>query len=254
MARKKCTSPHCRDTLPIPVPKLDSLPLWCLMIYSSFLASITKIFHLRTEITLLNANLAAYVALLKECADFLRTTSVNSNWPSSVTSSPIMMRGRHLLEKIQSTLGIGEEEKRTPDIKTKEDNVINDNSSGGEMTNSKASLRQARHPGATQKIRTPDEVINVEPGKCHYCHGSKFTRTGNHSLYQVVDVVLKSLVKHYLIWECTCEHCGRHVRAEIPSEAVSGLGSGITATVGLLTSLGVSRRKIQTFFKQTCDI
>ncbi len=254
MARKKRTPPQHRETLPIPLPEIVSLPLWCVMLFSALIASLTENFLLRAKYSLARAKLATFSDLLRKSSDFLRTTSGNSNWPSSVTSSPVMMRGRRLLESINSALGIDGEEKRPLDSsQMKEDGSRGDISDivGAE---GKAKHRKARHPGATQKIHKPDAMIDVEPDECPCCHGRKFTRADTYSLYQVVDVVLKSFVKHYRIWNCTCDHCGRNIRAGIPAEAMPGFGSGVAATVGLLTSLGVSRRKIQAFFKQACDI
>ena len=253
MARKKRTPQQNRETLPIPLPELGSLPLWCVMLFSALIAFLTENFLLRAKYSLASAKLATFSDLLRKSSDFLRTTSVNSNWPSSVTSSPVMMRGRRLLESINSALGIDGEEKRPPDSSQMKEDAKGDISDMVGIEG-KAKHRKARHPGATQKIHKPDAVIDVEPDECPCCHGRKFTRTDTHSLYQVVDVVLKRIVKHFLVWYCTCDHCGREIRAGIPAEAVPGLGSGVATTVGLLTSLGVSRRKIQTFFKQACDI
>ena len=122
------------------------------------------------------------------------------------------------------------------------------------MTDGKSKPRKARHPGATQKILKPDEMIDVEPDECPYCHGHEFTRGDGHTLYQALDLLVKSVVRHYLVWDCTCDSCGRHLRAGIPREAKAGLGPGIGAAVTLLTTLGLSRRKIQAFFKQACGI
>ncbi len=122
------------------------------------------------------------------------------------------------------------------------------------MTGGKSKPRKARHPGATQKFQTPDEIIDVEPDECPYCHGHDFTRGDGHTPYQVIDLLVKSVVRHYLVWDCKCNHCGRHLRAEIPQEAKAGLGPGIGAAVTLLTTLGLSRRKIQAFLKQACGI
>ena len=255
MARKKRTSPRHQATLPVPLPELGSLSLWCVILFSLLLSALTENFLLSAKYSLAKAKLTTFADLLRKCAGFLRTTSGNSNWPPSVTSSPIMMRGRRLLESIQSALGIDGEENRLPDSSSKKEKENSgDAIPDGDKTGGKATPRKARHPGATQKIQKPDAVIDVEPDECPCCHGREFTRADTHSLYQVLDVVLKSFVKHYIIWNCTCAHCGRHIRAGIPSEAMSGFGSGIAASVALLTSLGVSRRKIQAFFKQACGI
>lgn len=253
MPHKKNTSQNNQDNLPTLVPEIGSLSLSSTWNYGVVLSLLTQFYLLKIKYTLVRTKLDTFTDLLRKCADFLRTTSYNSNWPSSVTSSPIMMRGRRLLECINSALEIDEEEKRSPESNKKEKDTTGDISHRVE-TGEKATPRKAHHPGVSQKIHKPDDTIDVDPHECPFCHGHKFTRTDTHSLYQVLDVVLKRVVKHYLIWDCTCDQCGRKVRAEIPKETLPGLGSGIAAMVALLTSLGVSRRKIQSFFKQVCDI
>ena len=120
MARKRQTaSPLQCETLPVLRPEIGSLPLWCMMLFSLLLAALTELFLLRAEHALAKARLATFEALLKKSADFLRTTSENSNWPSSVMASPLMMRGRRLLESINSALAPAGEQKPRPDKKEK---------------------------------------------------------------------------------------------------------------------------------------
>ena len=122
MARKKHTISHRRETLPIPLPDLGSLPLWRTIIFGLFLQTLAQLVCLRAEHALMKARQATFTDLLKKSADFLQTTSGNSNWPSSVTSSPIMMRGRRLLESIHSALGTSREERPVTLIKKEEGN------------------------------------------------------------------------------------------------------------------------------------
>ena len=89
MARKRQpASPHQCETLPVLRPEIGSLPLWCTMLFSLLLAALTELFLLRAEHALAKARIATFEDLLKKSADFLRTSSENSNWPSSVTASP----------------------------------------------------------------------------------------------------------------------------------------------------------------------
>ena len=122
MARKKRKISHRREALPIPHPDPGSLPLWCTVILGLFLQTLAALFRLRAEYALMKARQATFTGLLKKSADFLQTTSGNSNWPSSVTSSPIMMRGRRLLESIHSALGTSREERPVTGNKKKEGN------------------------------------------------------------------------------------------------------------------------------------
>ena len=88
MARKKKRmQSHRCETLPVVRPEIGSLPLWCMLLFTLLLASLTELFLLRAEHALAKARLATFEGLLKKCAAFLRTTSENSNWPSSVMSS-----------------------------------------------------------------------------------------------------------------------------------------------------------------------
>ena len=123
-------SSHCCETLPVLRPELGSLPLWCTMLFSLLLVALTELFLLRAECALAKARLATFEGLLKKSADFLRTTSENSNWPSSVMSSPIMMRGRRLLESINSVLYPAGEEKPRPDRKKKAEKDAGGDASG----------------------------------------------------------------------------------------------------------------------------
>ena len=101
--RKSASPPGC-ETLPVLHPEIGSLPLWCTMLFSLLLAALMEIFLLRAECARAKARLTTFEGLLKKSADFLRTTSENFSWPSSVMSSPVMMRGRRLLESINSAL------------------------------------------------------------------------------------------------------------------------------------------------------
>ena len=128
-----------------------------MLLFTLLLASLTELFLLRAEHALAKARLATFEGLLKKCAAFLRTTSENSNWPSSVMSSPLMMRGRRLLDDISSALGISREETRKPDQKKKDSG---EESSAGGRDGAKAKPRRARHPGAARKRYKPDETVD----------------------------------------------------------------------------------------------
>ena len=113
MARAKRSAPnYSSENLPVIIPDRESLPLWCTLIYSAFLHSLVKIFLLRKDLDDSKVKLRDYESLLTQCADFLNTTSNNSNWPSSVTASPIMDRGRHLLISIRTALGIDDKNRK----------------------------------------------------------------------------------------------------------------------------------------------
>ena len=249
MARtRKSASPHRCETLPVLRPEPGSLPLWCTMLLSFLLAALTELFLLRTEHALAKAKLTAFEGLLRKCAGFLRTTSENSNWPSSVTSSPLMMHGRRLLESISSALGTAGEERQAADAGKREKPA--GGSSGGEKAGAKAKPRRARHPGAARKRFEPDETVDVDAEECPFCRSRHVSRGKGFSLYQVIDIAVRRLVKHFIVWDAVCGDCGRHFRAAPPPDALCGLGTGAVPLAAFLTALGVSRRKIEAFFRQ----
>ena len=132
------------------------------MLFSLLPASLTELFLFRAECALAKARLATFENLLKKSADFLRTTSENSNWPSSVMSSPVMMRGRRLLESINSVPDPAGEEKLRPERKKKAEKDAG-GTPGRDKAGGSAQPRKARHPGASQKIYTPDETRDIYP-------------------------------------------------------------------------------------------
>lgn len=255
MAKKKHSAPYNPENLPVFVHDLVDLPLWCTIIYTAFLSFLIRIVFLRDELAFTNKKLIQRDCLLRRCASFLQTTSKNSNWPSSVMSSPIMDQGRHLLVDIQSALGTTEqaenEKQNTKKPKTKDDTRSSDESS---TRDKKTKPRPAHHPGVTRKVLNPDIVKDVMGAECPHCHKHNIKRGEVFSLYQVIDIVIQRIVTHFRIWECVCDDCGKRFTPELPKEAKGGNGPCITAFIGLLTALGVSRRKIQAFFKQIADL
>ncbi len=153
MARAKKSAPnYSSENLPVVIPDRSSLPLWCTLIYAAFLHSLVKIFLLRKDLDDSKVKLRDYESLLTQCADFLNTTSNNSNWPSSVTSSPIMDRGRHLLISIRTALGID-------DKKQNGERPANEKSQNGTKCSDKPDAtakerkpRASHHPGASRKF------------------------------------------------------------------------------------------------------
>ena len=66
--------------------------------------------------------------------------------------------------------------------------------------------------------------------------------------------MLKKIVTHYRVWECTCIRYGMRVKAEVPPEAQNGFGPGFAAATALLTVLGLTRRKLQAFYRMVGQI
>ncbi|MCR5259444.1 MAG: hypothetical protein K6E40_14960 [Desulfovibrio sp.] len=171
-------------------------------------------------------------------------------------SIPLMMRGRRLLEDINSALSIAGEEKRAPGAGKKKEEE--DENSSGDRVGGKAKPRRARHPGAAWRIRKPDRTEDAEPGECPHCHGHEFASTEDFELRQVLDVALQKLTTHWRLRGCVCRKCGRRVRAGIPPEALAGIGLGLVVAAALLTApacLGgrcrpFSRRSVASTFRR----
>ena len=159
-----------------------------------------------------------------------------------------MMHGRRLLESISSALGTAGEERQAADAGKRGKPA--GGSSGGEKAGAKAKPRRARHPGAAQKRFEPDETVDVDAEECPFCRSRHVSRGKGFSLHQVIDIMVRRLVKHFIVWDAVCGDCGRHFRAAPPPDALCGLGTGAAALAAFLTALGVSRRKIEAFFRQ----
>ncbi|MBO4835229.1 MAG: IS66 family transposase [Lachnospiraceae bacterium] len=255
MARAKRSAPnYSSENLPVIIPDRESLPLWCTLIYSAFLHSLVKIFLLRKDLDDSKVKLRDYESLLTQCADFLNTTSNNSNWPSSVTASPIMDRGRHLLISIRTALGIDDKKQNGERPASEKSQNETNCSDKPDPPAKERKPRKSHHPGASRKILPPDIIKDIDGTECPYCHGHSVRRGKKYTLYQVLDIVIQKVVRHFHIWDCVCNECGKHFKPEIPPEAKNGNGPCITSLIGLFTALGVSRRKIQAFFKQVVDL
>ena len=265
MARKKKARAFNPENLPVFVPETSSLPFWCLLIFHAFLCALTQISLMRNELESSKKKITSFEALLKRSADFLNTTSNNSNWPSSVTASPIMERGRSLLDEIRTSLGIAGRKQTTKkaDNEATQDNTDNTvvEASATEVNEDKASTtekaakpRAPRHPGVNRKQQKPDEIRNVVGQVCPYCHGHNVNRGSTFSIFQTIDILIRKFVTHFHVWDCVCEDCGRHFKPDVPPEGLAGNGHRLTALIGLLTALGISRRKIQDFLRQVADI
>ena len=189
MARKRKSSPPRRcETLPAPLPELSSLHQWVRgVLFSPSCLSGGDLpsspFRARPR----QGEDATFEGLFSESAPAASGRRENSSRPSSVMSSPIMLRrGRRLLECIDSILGAAGQEKRTPGAEKKDSND------------------GARHPGAAQKIHKPGEARNAEPRECPHCHSHVFAPTEDFELRQVLDAKRQKLVTHCLVRICIC--------------------------------------------------
>ena len=182
-----------------------------------------------------------------------------------MTASPIMERGRSLLDEIRAALGLAVRKRTTkkaddgtPQDNTcdtaAEDSATKDTEDKEPAPEKAAKPRAPRHPGVNRKQLEPDETRNVVGRECPHCHGHNVRRGDKFTIYQMLDIVIRRIVTHFSVWDCVCEDCGKHFKPDVPPEAQAGIGPRTTALTGLLTALGLSRRKIQAFLKQVPDI
>lgn len=194
-----------------------------------------------TRIGVLEKENAELRALLGRCADFLSMTTANSNWPSSVMSSPLMQSGSKLLKDIRKVLE--KEPGKQPDALEKskpEETKAESEEASGKKKNRKS------HPGGRQPMLPPDEEIDVIPGECPHCHGTHFVKLSAfiHQLLELPEVKIRCT--HFRIWKCECQDCRKIVNAEIPAEFEAGFGPRFTAMIAELAGdMGGTRRNIE---------
>jgi len=244
-----------------------------LLTFVSMLVLLLAVF--RAELSRLRAELASARkdvevrdGLLRKAVDHLGTTSGNSNWPTSVTSTPFFAKGLRLADGIVKTLGWKSPEE-TPaaesvDVKADADAVETAEPAAPASSpdsqpapskdgKGKPEKRKPRHPGTSQRRYDPDKVVEIRPEKCPHCHGTDLEPLGAN-IFQVLDLVIRMVVTHYRIGKARCRHCGKVFEAPRPHECSSGFGPGLTAFTALLTCLGMTRRKIGALVSQTTGV
>ena len=182
-------------------------------------------------------------ALLERCADFLSMTTANSNWPSSVMSSPLMQSGSKLLKDIRKVLNrdCGTKPHASGDPKPEATKTEPEKSSEKKKT-------RTSRPGGKQPLLPPDKEIDVVPVECPHCHGTHLVKVSAfiHQLLELPE--FKILCTHFRIWKCECKDCRKIVNAEIPSEFEAGFGPRFTAMIAELAGdMGGTRRNIERF-------
>lgn len=209
-----------------------------------------KVLFLTVELKKANARIgvlekenAELRALLGRCADFLSVTTANSNWPSSVMSSPLMQSGAKLLKDIRKVLA--KELVKQPDASKK---LTPDESraESGQATGEKK--KRKTRPGVRQPLLSPDKEVDVIPVECPHCHGTHLVKLSAfiHQLLELPEI--KVLCTHFRIWKCECQDCRTIVNAAIPAEFEAGFGPRFTAMIAELAGdMGGTRRNIERF-------
>ena len=182
-------------------------------------------------------------ALLERCAEFLSMTTSNSNWPSSVMSSPLMQSGSKLLKDIRTVLDGDPKPEVSKDLKPEESETES------EKVPEKKKKRKSR-PGVKQPLLTPDKEIDVIPVECPHCHGTHLVKLSAfiHQLLELPEI--KILCTHFRVWKCECQDCRQIVQAAVPSEFEAGFGPKFTAMIAELAGdMGGTRRNIERFIE-----
>jgi transposase len=104
------------------------------------------------------------------------------------------------------------------------------------------------HPGQRQALLVPTEVIEVKPSACA-CGQTACLDTSPSDTHQVIELPeIQMRVRHVVLYEASCSHCGQVTKAPVPPEAAAGQGPRLTALIGELSgSQRSSRRAVQAF-------
>jgi transposase len=111
------------------------------------------------------------------------------------------------------------------------------------------------HPGHRQALLEPTEVIEVKPRLCA-CGQTGFSDTRPYDTHQVIELPeLHMIVRHVVLHEACCAHCGGVIKAQVPPEASAGYGPRLTALIGELSgSQRSSRRAVQAFCQSVLGV
>ena len=129
--------------------------------------------------------------------------------------------------------------------------------SGASPASKNQPTRKAHHPGASQKLAEPDEVVVCPPTECPSCGSTEFTDITDDHIEQFVEA-LEKLVKvtHYIIQKGTCACCGKQVSGKVPEEKQNmGFGVMFQALIAwLICVCVVSRRHLQAFVERIMGV
>jgi transposase len=104
------------------------------------------------------------------------------------------------------------------------------------------------HPGHQQALLAPTEVIEVKPSACAWGQTACLDPRP-YSTHQVLELPeIQMRVRHVVLDEAYCPHCGQVRNAHVPPEAAAGQGPRLTARIGELSgSQRGSRSAVQEF-------
>jgi transposase len=111
------------------------------------------------------------------------------------------------------------------------------------------------HPGHQQALLAPMEVIAVKPSACA-CGQTECLDTSPYYTHQVIELPeIQMLVRHFVLYEAYCPHCGKVTKAQVPPEAAAGQGPRLTALIGELSGpQRGSRSAVQEFCQSALGV
>jgi len=121
---------------------------------------------------------------------------------------------------------------------------------GGKKPSDKKQGAQEGHEGHIRAMVSPEEVTefrDIVPDACPHCGGKEFsenpTSTEERQVTELPEI--QPEVIQFNIHTCTCMCCGKSVKAETPTEALSAFGPRLKGFISLVTGdLGVTKRKV----------
>ena len=106
------------------------------------------------------------------------------------------------------------------------------------------------HKGHQQKLLKPTKEIPVEPKVCS-CGCKDFLNNRSYHIHQEIELPeIEMIVRHFILQEGECAHCGRTVQGAIPNGHHTGYGPRLSAVIGEMAGIdGNSRETVQSFCK-----
>jgi transposase len=107
---------------------------------------------------------------------------------------------------------------------------------------------QKGHRGKGPTLLSPTEVHLLEPGPCPCGHGHLISVTPYYT-HQVIELpAIEMDITHFVLHQGTCTHCGKTLKAQVPSAHRAGYGPRLTALISELAGMHrTSWRLVQDF-------
>lgn len=107
---------------------------------------------------------------------------------------------------------------------------------------------QKGHHGKGPTLLSPTEVHLLEPGPCSCGHGNLLSVVPYYT-HQVIELPpIEMDITHFVLHQGTCPHCGKTLKAQVPSAHQAGYGPRLTALIGELAGMHrTSWRLVQDF-------